>query len=93
MAKALRNSFYGAAEEFAKLPPIVQRLVGAPAQLKEWAAMDTKTVQSVVASNFQRSYQTRVKSDKEFQALPPAIREFVTSLTSGDNPAIKRLED
>lgn len=22
----------------------------------------------------------------------PAIREFVTSLTSGDNPAIKRLE-
>ena len=54
--------------------------------------MDTKTVQSVVASNFQRSYQTRVKSDKEFQALPPAIREFVTSLTSGDNPAIKRLE-
>jgi hypothetical protein len=93
VAKALRNSFYGAAEEFAKLPPIVQRLVGAPAQLKEWAAMDTKTVQSVVASNFQRSYQTRVKSDKEFQALPPAIREFVTSLTSGDNPAIKRLED
>ena len=26
VAKALRNSFYGAAEEFAKLPPIVQRL-------------------------------------------------------------------
>lgn len=92
VAKALRNSSYGAAEEFAKLPPMVQRIVGAPSQLKEWAAMDLDTVQSVVASNFQRAYRARAKSDREFQALQPAIREFVTSLTSGDSPAIKRLE-
>ena len=92
VAKALRNSSYGAADEFAKLPPMVQRIVGAPSQLKEWAAMDLDTVQSVVASNFQRAYRARAKRDRELQALPPAIREFVTSLTSGDSPAIKRLE-
>lgn len=81
VAKALRNSVYGSEEEFAKLPSAVQRIAHSPSQLREWALMDADTVQSVIASNFQRSYTARRKSDQEFEALPPEIRQYVASIT------------
>jgi hypothetical protein len=76
--KAASNSFYGqAAKEFDKLPPILQRLVGTPNQLRDWGMMDSDTFNTVVASNFQRSYRARVKSDKEYQALPADVKELI----------------
>ena len=72
--KALRNGYYGAQEEFDKLPPVVQRLVGSPNQLREWSQMDTETVSSVVASNFQRSYKARAAHEREFLALPTEVK-------------------
>ena len=53
--------------------------------------MDADTVQSVVASNFQRAYTARQKSDREFEALPPAVRQYVAALTEGES-VLKRLE-
>lgn len=78
--KALRNSYYGAQEEFEKLPPVVQRLVGSPNQLREWAQMDTATVSSVVASNFQRSYKARAASEREYLALPSDVRDVMEKI-------------
>lgn len=83
VSKATRNSTYNSAEEFAKLPPVVQRLVGSPMQLKEWAAMDTDTLQSVVASNFQRSYKVRAKSEREYLALPSSVKTYMAGLAEG----------
>ena len=80
VAKAIRNSLYGAEEEFRKLPASVQRTVGSPAQLKEWAMMDAETVQSVVASNFQRSFQVCQKRENDFQKLPGSVKSFVSEL-------------
>jgi len=37
--KALKNSIYGAEEEFKKLPPIAKRFVGFPQQLRDWGMM------------------------------------------------------
>lgn len=81
--KALGNSAYGSAEEFNKLPAILQRLVGSPNQLREWSQMDTETVQSVVASNFQRSYRARAAQQREYDALPGDVKAFVGQLASG----------
>ena len=83
VAKALRNGTYGAEEEFQKLPPVVQRLVGSPSQLREWAAMDTDTVQSVVASNFQRSYRARAKNERDYLALPSSVKSYMAALADG----------
>lgn len=83
VSKATRNSSYNSAEEFAKLPPVVQRLVGSPMQLKEWAAMDPETLQSVVASNFQRSYKVRAKNERDYLALPESVKTYMASLTDG----------
>ena len=73
--KATRNSIYNADKEFAALPEDVQRCVGSPATLREWAIMDSETLNSVVASNFMRGYRARAVQVREMQKLPPAVRE------------------
>ena len=72
---AIRNSGYGAAEEFAKLPPLVQKVVGSPSNLREWGLMPSDTVNSVVASNFMRGYRTMQEREAAEEKTPPEIRE------------------
>ena len=81
--RAIRNGIYGAVEEFQKLPEICQRLVGSPNQLKEWAMMDAEAVSSVIASNFQRSYKVRAKTERERLALPGDVRQAVEQIAAG----------
>ena len=38
--------------------------------------METDSVQSVVASNFMRSYKAKVASNKEYQALPSNVKKL-----------------
>lgn len=83
VAKAVSNSAYNSGEEFKKLPPVVQRLVGSPSQLREWAVMDTETFNSVVASNFQRSYRVRAKHEREYLALPSSVKTFMEGIAGG----------
>lgn len=78
VSKACCNGIYGYREEYAKLPPEVQRAVGAAEQLREWAMMDSDTVQSVVASNFQRNYRTRQAREREQEKLPPTVQNFIS---------------
>ena len=80
---ATRNGLYGSAEEFEKLPPICKKLVGSPSQLREWATMDSDTLNSVVASNFQRSYKVMEKREKERLALPSDVRDIMEQLSGG----------
>lgn len=73
--KATRNSIYNADKEFAALPEDVQSCIGSPATLREYAIMDSETLNTVVASNFMRSYRARAVQVREMQKLPPAVRE------------------
>ena len=81
--KAIRNSNYGAKQEFDALPPIIQRLVGSHNQLREWAQMDASVVSSVVASNFQRSYKARATNEREFAMLPSSVRDTMQKIADG----------
>lgn len=90
VASALRNSGYNSVTEFDKLPPVVRRIVGSPSQLREWAMMDSDTVQSVVQSNFMRSYRARAQHEREYLALPENVRELMAQLAgSMAMPALK----
>lgn len=80
VAKACRNGTYGAQEEFDALPPVIQRLVGSPQQLREWSIMNSHELQTVVASNFQRSYRARAAHEREYLALPGDVRQAMESL-------------
>lgn len=83
VARALRNSGYGYREEYAKLPPVIQRAVGSANQLHEWALMDAEEVQTVVSSNFQRSYRAIAENQKEIDKLPAGYREQIRELAGG----------
>lgn len=89
--RAIRNSAYGSQGEFDQLPPMLQRLVGSPNQLREWATMDTDTVQSVVASNFQRSFRARSTAERNYATLPADVRALSESL--GGKLALKNAND
>ena len=92
--KAIRNSNYNSAQEFDALPPVVRRLVGSPNQLREWAQMDSDTINSVVASNFQRSYKARAANEREFLALPSDVKETIEALAAGMKmPALQESND
>lgn len=77
VAKACRNGLYGYKTEFEKLPETVKRAVGKAEQLRDWAEIDTDTLNTVVASNFQRSYRIMQQRAKEDALLPPGVKEAV----------------
>lgn len=81
VSKACKNGLYGYEREYQKLPETVQKAIGAPEQLREWAMMDADTVQSVVASNFRRSYRAQQSREKELAMIPPGIRESLAAIS------------
>lgn len=88
VAKALRNSAYDSQKEFQRFPPIIKRLVGSPAQLREWGMMDSETVHSVVASNFQRSYKAIAQREREIAKLPPDVKSLVGKISDSKKPDV-----
>lgn len=79
--KALSNSIYNAESEFNKLPSEVRAGVGSASQLREWAQMDTATLESVIASNFKKGFRGRVQERLEFEKLPTKIQTMIQGLT------------
>lgn len=77
--KAIRNSSYNAEAEFAKLPDTIRAVLGGASALHDYAMMDTETVNSVVASNFQRSFTARRDHVTEMRMLPPDVKEFIST--------------
>ncbi len=80
VSKACRNGYYGYRTEFEKLPPAVQKTVGTPEQIQAWSLMDSETLESVVASNFMRSFRVVQSREKELNSLPPAIKDFLSGV-------------
>ena len=79
VSKALRNGTYGAVKEFNKLPPLVQKAVGSPDNLRNWAQTDSESIENVVQSNFMRTYRTVVNRAKEYQKMPKDIQALIES--------------
>lgn len=82
ISKALRDGYYNAEAEFAKLPPLVQDVVHDPRQLREWSMMDESTVQSVVASNVQRSFRAKAQSKRDFEAMPKDVQALAKTFAA-----------
>lgn len=77
VSRALRNGYYGSEEEFAKLPPIVQKSVGSPSQLRNWSQTDSDSVENVIQSNFLRTYRTEVIREKEYEKIPEEVKYLI----------------
>lgn len=71
--KAISNSAYYSESEFRALTPAEQRIVGSPRQLFDWSQMDVDTLDSVVASNVRRAYQSLADSERYRMTLPAKL--------------------
>jgi hypothetical protein len=80
VSRALRNGYYGAEEEFKKLPEIVQKAVGNASQLRNWSQTNIESVENVIQSNFIRTYRAVVNRAHEDAKLPPKILQTIRSL-------------
>lgn len=92
VSNALRNGYYGAEDEFNKLPALVQKAVGTPSQLRHWSQTDIESIENVVQSNFMRTYRTVVQREKEFARLPEEIRAMRIADKESDNSMIQCIE-
>lgn len=86
VSKAIRNSGYNSADEFAKLTPLVQKAVGLPSQLRTWA-LDENYNEQVAMSSFQRAYKAELKRQEELQKTPQNIRNLIEKANSGSYSA------
>lgn len=74
---AIRNGLYHFEEEYKKLSPMAQKMVGDPQQLREWAMLPSEDIDTVVQSNFKKRYETMIKRDAEISAMPKEVREMI----------------
>lgn len=87
-------SYYNAAENFANLPTVLQKVVGSPNTLREWALMNGEIVGSVIQSNFMRSYKAKVAQQKEHTMLPNSTKQLIAKIAAQKNvKAIENNED
>lgn len=80
--EAIRNGLYGSNGAFAALPPLCRKVVGSPSQLREWAALDSDELNTVVASNVQRAYRTMQQRENENAKLPQEIKTYIAGLAN-----------
>lgn len=77
--KALENGIYNSQREFDNLPDLVQKAVGSANQLHVWAS-DPDYDESVMSSNFMRSYRTVCARQEEYNRMPKEARLRIDAL-------------
>lgn len=87
--RAICRSSYYSVEEFDKLPPLIQKAVGSPDNLREWGAAENLNKQ-VVSSQFMRQYRAVVEAESEFKRLPEQVKRMA-QLAAGKS-AMKQVE-
>lgn len=85
---AIRNSNYSSVEEFSKLPKLVQKTIGSPNQLRQWAS-DESYNEEVIKAGFMRVYRNEVEQEKSYQRMPTDTR---TMIDRNKNPYFSILE-
>lgn len=81
VSHALRRSTYYAEEEFKKFPDIVQKAVGSPSILRNWAQTDSQSTENVIQSNFMRTYRRELAKKQELRRIPANIQGLLKNVS------------
>lgn len=92
--KAVNNGLYGYLEEFERLPKDIQKTIRHPETLREWAQLDPSEVETVVQSNFMRSYRATISSIRTDRLLSQSALERIMAMKPEElpPPEIPRIE-
>lgn len=91
--RAIQDGNYHAEERFDELPEIVQKAVGSPNMIRQWAGTDSTEVNTVIMSNFQRAYKTVLQREQFNEKVPEALSELVMNITEKMPKMIEAGED
>lgn len=84
ISKAIRASTYRAQEEWEKLPAELQRIVS-PDLLRSWAMVEGDNVETVLQSNFLRTFRAAQERQRTYDAVPREVKIFMANIGSGVN--------
>lgn len=82
VSKALSNGLNGAEKEFEKLPPTIKKAVGSPENLRHWAMSDVRSVETVIQSNFIRTYEAEVRRKNEAAKTPKDVMALIDKISN-----------
>lgn len=80
LRRAASNGYYGAREEFDKLPRVVQRYLGSPSALRDLAVLDEKTLNTVTKGQFLKQIVSLRERQEFADSLPEGVKEAVARL-------------
>lgn len=75
VVKACANGGYGYHEEFTKLPQEIQKAIGSERTLQAWATARIDQFQTVIQSNFRRSYREIMDKKHEFENFTSGMQQ------------------
>lgn len=78
--KAIQDGSYHSEERFNELPPLVQRAIGGAEMIRQWAQTDSDEVNTVIMSNFQRTYRAVLSKQDFNNKVPEQISDVVKGL-------------
>ena len=82
--RAIADSGYHAQERYDELPPLIQRAIGGPEMLHVWGQTDSSEVNTVIMSNFQRTYRALLSKQEFSNKIPESISDIVKLIDSND---------
>lgn len=71
--KAVSDGNYHSEERFNELPPLVQKAIGNPSMIHYWAGCESDEVNTVIMSNFQRTYRALLSKQEFYDKIPPQL--------------------
>lgn len=80
LRNAVCNGYYGAKEEFDKLPRVVQRYLGSPSALRDLAQIDVRTLDTVTHGQFLKQIVSLRERQEFADSLPEPVKEAVAKL-------------
>ena len=89
LRRAVSNGYYGAREEFDRLPRVVQRYLGSSSALRDLAVIDEKTLNTVTKGQFLKQIVSLRERQEFADSLPEGVKEAVAKLYSRpESPAV-----
>lgn len=77
---AASNGYYGAQQEFERLPPVLKRFVGSPATLREYAMIDSDTFNTVIHGQFLKQIKVIEEREEYSSNLPDNVKHLIASI-------------
>lgn len=80
LRKAAGNGYYGAREEFDKLPRVVQRYLGSPSALRDLSQIDERTLDTVTHGQFLKQIACLRERQEFADSLPEPVKAEIGRL-------------